>query len=477
VEVALALANDAEQLAAAPLERARALEILGLAAYASFDATRAWHALREAADIVRRETPFDRTRIADICGRAVVIPARNLGMMAAPLQPEEVAPYLALGLDCAGEGDSEALARLLASEGNWTVGFAAEATASNIQRGHRAAERARDMARRLGRADLELMALDALGAAEYAHGHFGLAERYDHERLQILRTIRDPFEIADTYFTACWTALEVGRFAEVVTLGEEFDNARTGNPVGALALRAAARIPLGQWEPALVDQAHIRELLGDQAPFPPSFASAGYGAELLIRTARGEDAAADAGIAELWQWAHQNKPTRLWPFPAMALALARQGDFTGSRRVLEELPRDEMSRPGRLEALCTLVAEEGAWDEWRSLVSESRSLAESGRLLALPLHADRLEGRALAASGEASRAVTPLERAVAGFAQLGAQWELALTQLSLGEALATLDRNQEAQQVLDAASHKFEQLRVPREHKRAQTILRRLRRT
>ena len=319
------------------------------------------------------------------------------------------------------------------------------------------------------------MALDALGASDFVRGQFGLAEQYDRERLQIARGIRDPFELVDTYYTAAWTALEIGRYAETVALGEEFEDANsTGTMVGILALRAAARVPHGQWDASLADQERLRDVLGDRAALPPSFASAGYGAKALIHTARGEDDAAQACLAEMWQWDRQDKRTQLWPLPAIALALARRGDFSGSRQLLDQLAPYAMSRPRRLEAMCTLVAEEGAWHESRSLVNESRHLAESGRLLALDLHADRLEGRALAASGDVERGVSSLERAAAGVAKLGAVWEVALTQLSLGEALTTLGRHQEAQHVLEPASREFGRLRVKRELGRAHSLMERV---
>ena len=56
-------------------------------------------------------------------------------------------------------------------------------------------------------------------------------------------------------------------------------------------------------------------------------------------------------------------------------------------------------------------------------------------LLGLPFHADRLEGRARAATGDPEGALALLERAAAGFASLDAAWQVALTELALGEAL------------------------------------------
>ena len=57
-------AARALEIAGAPLERARALEAIGHASFVTFDGSAAWEALREAADIVPRETPGDRVRLA-----------------------------------------------------------------------------------------------------------------------------------------------------------------------------------------------------------------------------------------------------------------------------------------------------------------------------------------------------------------------------------------------------------------------------
>ena len=46
-----------------------------------------------------------------------------------------------------------------------------------------------------------------------------------------------------------------------------------------------------------------------------------------------------------------------------------------------------------------------------------------------------------------------------------------MTELSLGEALVALERNNEAAQVLGRATEEFARLRVPRELEQAQALL------
>jgi len=67
-------------------------------------------------------------RLAEICGFAVMVPARSSGLMRSSPPADEVAPYLELGLASAGEVDSEALVLPLASRGFWDFGFGVEPT-------------------------------------------------------------------------------------------------------------------------------------------------------------------------------------------------------------------------------------------------------------------------------------------------------------------------------------------------------------
>jgi class 3 adenylate cyclase/tetratricopeptide (TPR) repeat protein len=470
-ERSASLARQALELAATPLERARALEALGYAAFVLFDGSTAWESLREAADIVAREAPDDRLRLAEICGFAVMVPSRSSGLMRHSPAADEVAPYLELGLANAGEDDSEALVLLLASQGFWDFGFGVEPDDESGRIQRRAAERAREIARRLARPDLELLSLDAISAGLNVRGQYGLSEDLDRQRLEIAKGVRDPFEVVDTYYTAAWSAYEVGHYRVAVELCVEFEAGEfAATPIGPLSLSVLARVALGEWDEALADQARVRELLGADESNPSSFASGGYGAEALIHEARGETAAADAVRVEIETWYSGDRP-RKWPLPHLILMLARRGDFSTAREALGVLHDRDIYLPRELEVHCTLIAEQETWDEAERVIERSRSHAAGARLLSLPLHADRLEGRLLLAAGDAAAAVDPLERALAGFADLDARWEVALTALSLGEALVQLERNEQAASVLERAADEFARLRVPRELERAQRLL------
>ena len=95
---------------------------------------------------------------------------------------DDVRPYLELGLACAGEGDSEALVRLLASRGYWDFGYGIDPADESGARGFAAAQRAREITQRLERPDLELMTLDSLTSGLNIRGLYGHSEPIDNER-------------------------------------------------------------------------------------------------------------------------------------------------------------------------------------------------------------------------------------------------------------------------------------------------------
>ena len=465
-ERALALGTQALELASRPLERARALEVVGLSAFPNFDGTLSWEALSEAADILVEHAPGERMRLATICGFAVMVPTRAQGLMRSSPTAAEVRPYLELGLEWAGDEDSEALVLLLAAEGYWEFGLADELDEHAAKRGQEAARRGREIAKRLGRPDLEAMSLDALSSGLNVRGLYGLAGDIDADRLELARHMHDPFEVTDCFYTAAWAALEVGRYREVLALCVELEARDLAvPPIGLRALAALANLALGRWDEALEDQRHVVEGRDDVAGPPPSFASPGYGVEALIRQAR-EDPAARDQLEHLRRWADAEYPRR-WPLPQAAIAFARLGEFQTAHELLAQLGDRDVFRPRRLEALCAVIAEQEAWDEAEGVIAAAREHAQRARLLVLPLHADRLEGRLLFAREDPAGAVDALTRAARGFASHDARWEVAQTELVLGEALLALGRTDEGGEALSRSAAVFEELGVVRELARA----------
>ena len=96
------------------------------------------------------------------------------------------------------------------------------------------------------------------------------------------------------------------------------------------------------------------------------------------------------------------------------------------------------------ESECELIAALGRWDdapERLRVMREHEAAAETPSVLAF---ADRLEGRAAAARGDAEAAIPLFERAGVRFGEMGAVWERAITELELAGALAAVGRGSDA---------------------------------
>jgi hypothetical protein len=100
-----------------------------------------------------------------------------------------------------------------------------------------------------------------------------------------------------------------------------------------------------------------------------------------------------------------------------------------------------------------------------------RRHAERAGTAALVPFADRLEGRALLASGDATTGAALLHRAAGRFEELSAPWESALTLVDLARALAALGKRDDARATLDDAISTFTALRSVRDLERARDVL------
>jgi hypothetical protein len=189
----------------------------------------------------------------------------------------------------------------------------------------------------------------------------------------------------------------------------------------------------------------------------------------LCHDLRGERDAADRLIDMALRYVEQVLHARVGGsihLPPLALALARHGRYEEALALLPLVPRS-LSAGAAVEALCEIAAARERWDEAAGLVATAREEAEVGEHLALPLHADRLEGRAASASGDAARAAELLARSAAGFAVVGARWEEAWSRLLLAEVV----ERPRAERELAAALPVFEELCSVLEAERARALL------
>ena len=122
---------------------------------------------------------------------------------------------------------------------------------------------------------------------------------------------------------------------------------------------------------------------------------------MLIHEARGDRAAADAVIAEIDAWDTSGISLRRWAVAPAAIAIARRGDADAASRLLDRLTDTDIYRAARARGALHARRRRRRTGTRRDRSPPRRGThAERGGLLGLPFHADRLEGRARAATGD-----------------------------------------------------------------------------
>ena len=469
-EAALGMAADAH-------ERSLALEALGLCALWHYRGDDAWRNLSQAVDERLAGGRASDEELAMLCARAVEPPTRWPASMAE--QPEEavVARYVEIGLEHAAS-DGEARVRLLLARGMWVFAFHRTGfTDEDAETARQASDEAFALAEALGRDDLASAALDGVTSVEFIIGLHGRTLPLVERRLAIAERLTDPWEVGDAFQTAADVALAIGRYEDARRWGSEgYERARGGPDVwrAGLAWRAIARFKLGDWDGAIEDFERM-----EAARATTRFGTVGYftltmwSCIALLHELRGERAAADRLVAGMVPELPGTATIRRIPW------LARLAAHRGSDEALERmeesasLARWEMARGAILEARCDVIAELGRWELADEAVAEAREFADRALLEALPLHADRLDGRASLARGDGATAIEPLTRARDGLAALGARWEAALAHLWLGEAQLAADvagAHESARAALDV----FEELGSAQELEQARSLLSRI---
>jgi class 3 adenylate cyclase len=468
-EAALDVAADAH-------ERSLALEALGLSALRDYRGDDSWRYLSQAVDERIAGARGSKEGIAMLCARAVESPTRWPASMFSPPGPEEVGPYVEIGLEHAAV-EGEARVRLLLARSMWIFAFRREGfDEAEADAARRAGEEAFALAEALGRDDLASAALDGVQSIEFIVGLHGLTWAVVERRLAIVERLTDPWEVGDALQTAADTALAVGRYEDARRWASEgFERARGGPDVwrAGLAWRAIARFKLGDWDGALEDYERM-----EAARAATRFGTTGYftltmwSCIALLHELRGERAAADRLVARVEAEIDGGTPTvRVIPF------LARLSAHRGSDDAFERIESSasivgrEMGLGLILEAQCDVTAELGRLELADETVADSRAFAARAQLEALPFYADRLDGRAALARGDVSRALETLARAWDGFGALGAPWEAAVAQVWLGEAQLAAGQAGDARRCATEAFDVFDDLRSVRERELARSLL------
>ncbi len=462
VDKAAKLADRALAIAVESLERARALEQVGRTALLDYRGDKAWEAYREAANIRLSAPSGDPMATANACARAVESPTRWPGSMTYVPDPAEVDHYVVEGLRVAGAGDSVPKVRLLVASAFKPFASAAtdEPTREDIEAGKASGYEAAAMAERLGRPDLVSAALDAVSAGTAAIGMYAGQVELCERRLGL--PIDNPFERGDAHAMAAWVSGLIGLYPQSLgyaysIVDEIFDQAE-GVAIHCINWASLAEFNMGNWD-RIMDEfvPKVQGALGEREH--PYFMANYVGTAAFISQARRSpdqgrwldrlrlDVAGAAGRASFkasWlMWVHH-----------------RAGERSAAEELERTIVRHPFSAPRPLyEAIrAVMIADYGRWDEVPDFLAETRAYSQESGLLALPVHLDRLEGRAELAAGDLDRAVTTLSAASARFGELSAVWDKACTDLDLADALEAAGRADDAKTAAAAAAAVFARL-------------------
>lgn len=445
---AVQIATQALEIASGPAEAWRAHEQLGLTRMAEYDGDAAWAELGVAVDQHLKTDSPDSAVVARLTAAAVASPLRWTGTMRSLPEMDDVMRMIRLGLAHAGTEDSESLASLLTAIAflPFSAGFREEEGGFGRDEAHAAGLRAREMARRLGLPHAESAALDALMNHALNTGRIQQAAEIVSERLRLAEAVSDPWEVGDTYAMAAWLAYDLGDYRQARDRADR-GFARTVEDAPGVALHslswgALARVHTGEWDDVMTALRRTQDLLdAERRAKPPLYAARVYAAAAQVAEFRGKRNDADRLLSVLTDtWSGSDlaeataHPHTTWCGQTGPIHL-RRGDLDLVERLVAEPGPNRIGHQGdRLAVLCDLVATRRQWDRVDAVVVEARATGGAYGLQALAAHADRLEGRASLASGDAVGGRTLLASARDRFAALGDRWEEARTVLDLAAA-------------------------------------------
>jgi hypothetical protein len=458
------LAEQALAIASAPIERARALEQIGVIAIADYRGDLAWTSLREAAELRIEHAPADRASLARVCSRAVEPPTRWPGSMRLVVEEHEIVDLVELGLANVEPDDaSESHIRLLIAEafGPFSVGQGRVPSEEEMNTAAAAGERAADMALGIGRVDLASAALDGADSALMVMGRYGRLVANVERRIDLAPRIDDAWEVGDIFAMGAWTFGYMGHYRRASEFAEEGAFRSTDDAEGIrmhnLNWSAYAAFHLGEWD-RLLDEVfpRIESMLSDREP--PYFTAQAYGAAAFACAERG-DARAGRLETTLRELAGDDYELSVVTASWLAWMHAHRGERDTALTIIRTLARTPsgVARPHVDAMHASVLSDLGAFDDVDAFVPEARRYAVEGGLAALPVHLDALEGRAAAASGDVSTAKDLLRDARRRYADLGCRFEAARADLSLASALAGT-RPEESRARLASARAEFERL-------------------
>ena len=269
---------------------------------------------------------------------------------------------------------------------------------------------ASEMALRLGRTDLAVVALDSV--------QFNLQQllRYEEahatalRRLEMAQDAGDLNELGDSYAVAAWNACYLGLFEEAEKLAREgYERLMVDAPYYAVhgsSWHALASFFLGEWDDVLADVETINSIFGEGGNVLTSGFTAPWPAAAFVHEARGDRAASERLLADVTA---VEEPRGLLSHnlsPELIRTLVVRGEPRIARERLHRLA-EQSDTAANLALLLAAEAElyvaEERWSDVPAFAGVLRATAESTGARFLDPIADRLDGLAAAASATRRR--------------------------------------------------------------------------
>jgi class 3 adenylate cyclase len=355
----------------------------------------------------------------------------------------------------AGEPDGPAHAQLAAVEGLIAT------HQGDLDSGVELGQRARDIARRFGAVDPEILGLLVEGHARIARGEVddGLA-LLDEATSAAVGGELSPVTTGLVYcatISACGELSDyqrAGEWTEAAELWCEQEDIQTGFPGICRVRRAEVKRFQGHWSEAEEEAARAAEELMN---FSEDIVGAAYYEIGEVRLLRGEF----EGAEEAFQSAHQFMRS---PEPGRSLLRLAQGQVDAAassiRRALAEEAVTPLARAKLLPARVTIALTVGDLDAAHRAADEMEEIAEQYRSPSPVLKATAASARAqvAVADGDPESAVTCCQAALRDWRAVGAPYETARTRVVLASALEALGEMDAATLELESALATFEQL-------------------
>jgi class 3 adenylate cyclase len=477
-QAARSLARSALEIAATPDERATALEDLGHVSRHAALGDDAWPAFSQAVDALREGGSTDHERMARLSGLALETVARWAGTMRTR-PPEEIARgYLTLALEEVGELESEGRVRLMTAQAFWGHGYReTDSPDADPMRAEEIGSAAAEMALRIGRPDLAVVALDSVQHNLQRQLRYEAADEASRRRLELARGAGDLGELGDSYAGASWNAIYVGSFEESRAVGREgFELLRADAPlyaVHALCWAALASFYLGDWDACLHDFGLVLAGLGERGDLLTSGFSSPWPAAAFIHEARGERAESQRLLEEVYEVEEKSRRhVSLTLSPLIMRTLLLRGEAQAARSRLDIVL--EPDRPENLPLLQLAQAEvllaEEQWDELEGLAATMRETREASGARYLDAAADRVAGRIATARGEVADGARLLETAAAAYDELAMTVDAAVARLDAADAALAAGRSEDAKRLATSAVEPLRRAGFRREIERAESL-------